>query len=282
MELFWYTANRRALPCESVSIDVPQGIDANVHAYLTMKIGSRAGSNYLLDPKIENRIGRGLDCQIMLNDPLSSRVHAVITRDEDGWWVRDAGSRNGTFLNGQRIDDARLVDGCEIQVGHAEFAFRLDSAQPANTLRKDVTLTQTVVLDAPLRPGDTGAFAAVALGDEEHAKDLLDLYQLSLTLLGAETQEEVIATSLELLHQKSKAAVIAFLWSDDQGKLRLQHLYPAGAESEVELSDTLTEMVCQQGRAVWISEQTVGLITESLQHYADAICVPLLREADRQ
>ena len=208
----------------------------------------------------------------------SLRVHAVVTCDEDGWWVRDAGSRNGTYLNGQRIDDARLVDGCGIQIGSAEFAFRLDSAQPADTQRNDVTLTQTVVLDAPMRLRDTGAFAAVLLDDEERAKDLLDLYQLSLTLLGVETQEEIIATSLELLHQKSQAAVIGFLWSDDEGKLKLQHIYPPGAESEVELSDTLTEMVCQQGRAVWISEQAVGMITESLQHYADAICVPLLRE----
>ena len=63
-----------------------------------MTAGSRAGSNYLLDPNAENLIGRGLDCQIVLSDPLSSRVHAIVFSDEDGWWVRDAGSRNGTLL----------------------------------------------------------------------------------------------------------------------------------------------------------------------------------------
>lgn len=99
-------------------------------AYLTLTSGSRSGSNYLLDPKIQNQIGRGLDCQIILTDPLSSRVHAVVWFDEDGWWARDAGSRNGTFLNGQKIDEVRLVDGCLLKIGDAEFSFRMDDRRP--------------------------------------------------------------------------------------------------------------------------------------------------------
>ena len=53
------------------------------NAYLTVQNGQRAGSNYSLDAKDETLIGRGLDCQIMLTDPLSSRVHAVVLHDDE-------------------------------------------------------------------------------------------------------------------------------------------------------------------------------------------------------
>ena len=115
-----------------------------------MTAGSRAGSNYLLDPLAENSIGRGLDCQIVLSDPLSSRVHAIVSANEDGWWVRDAGSRNGTFLNGQKIDEVRLVDSCNLKVGGAEFTFR-DGDVGSSIMEKDqLELTQTVVVDTPI------------------------------------------------------------------------------------------------------------------------------------
>src|SRR5688572_3845262 len=92
-------------------------------AYLSVKRGLRSGANYLLDPEVDNCIGRGLDCQIVVTDPLSSRVHAIVGRHADGWWVRDAGSRNGTYLDEQKIDDARLTDGCTIGFGNDEFGF---------------------------------------------------------------------------------------------------------------------------------------------------------------
>ena len=44
------------------------------------------------------------------------------------------------------------------------------------------------------------------------------------------------------------------------------------------LSKSLTELVCSQGRAVWIDNQSVSHNTSTLDHYADAICVPLLHE----
>ena len=156
-----------------------------MQAYLTITKGVRTGSHYVLDGSCENRIGRGLDCQIALSDPLSSRVHAVVYCDEDGWWVRDEGSRNGTYLNDQKIDEVRLVDGGEITICQAALSFH--QGAPPTTV--DDTLgpnfTQTIIFDAPVSSSDTGSFLAAALQDEEHARELLDLYQLSITLLGS-------------------------------------------------------------------------------------------------
>ena len=52
-----------------------------------------------------------------------SRRHAEIAQDGDRFVVRDVGSLNGTYLNRERIDEADLTDGDELQVGKYKLAF---------------------------------------------------------------------------------------------------------------------------------------------------------------
>ncbi len=252
-------------------------------AYLTMTSGARAGSNHRLDPEAENQVGRGLDCQIMLTDPLSSRVHAIVVRDEEGWWARDASSRNGTYVNGQKIDEARLIEGSLLKIGNTEFAFHttLPGATPqgsSSTETGSLSLSQTVILDTPVGTRDSGIFATSSSDDEERSRELLDLYQLALALLGSSDQDQAVMTSLQLLQQRSNASLVGFLWLDDAGRLRPKHVLPETASAKLALSETLTDLVSRQHRAVWLSEHAAAKLSDSLQHFADAICIPLLHE----
>ena len=72
-------------------------------------------------------IGRGMAADIPLTwDPDASRVHAELVRLADAWVVVDDGlSRNGTFVNGERVTSRRrLLDGDELRVGSTTISFR--------------------------------------------------------------------------------------------------------------------------------------------------------------
>jgi hypothetical protein len=60
----------------------------------------------------------------------ASGRHAELRRDRDGWMVVDVGSRNGTWVNGQRVDRALLKVGDELEFGRGGPRFVVDLAQP--------------------------------------------------------------------------------------------------------------------------------------------------------
>jgi hypothetical protein len=63
------------------------------------------------------RVGRDSDCDIFLVDPSVSRNHAVLETIDGELIVRDAGSTNGTFVNGERVQSATLNSGDVVAFG---------------------------------------------------------------------------------------------------------------------------------------------------------------------
>ena len=101
----------------SVSLDMSEGA-----AMLVVKRGPNAGSKYALDNDV-TRAGRHPNSDIFLDDITVSRRHAEIVRQGEGYKVRDAGSLNGTYLNRERIDEAPLANGDELQIGKYRLVF---------------------------------------------------------------------------------------------------------------------------------------------------------------
>jgi Nif-specific regulatory protein len=234
------------------------------------------GTQFLLDAQRQNRIGRGLDCDVILSDPLASRVHAVIVCEEGVWWVRDAGSRNGTVVNNQKVDEAQLAHGTLVRVGSSEFEFRQSQARPSTA--SGVNVAQTLISDRSVELQRAGEFGLEALRDTERANDFLTLHQLSMKLLGCTDPDEVVRTSLELLRERARASVVGFLWASDDGQLKPKLVIPEDAAGKVHLSNELTEMVTRQGKAIWIDNQEPESASRSREHFADAICVPLVHD----
>ena len=72
-------------------------------------------------------IGRGRGADLVLAEPTISRAHAAIGFEEDGFFVQDLGSTNGTLVNGRREQKRALEDGDEIQMGKLILRIRLPS-----------------------------------------------------------------------------------------------------------------------------------------------------------
>jgi len=250
-----------------------------MYAYLTILSGSKAGTNFLVDPAVRTLIGRGTDCHIAIPDPLLSRVHASLAFEQDGWVVRDASSRNGTQVNGQKITEAAIDDTHMIQLGKSELQFHL-SEDPPTAEGNDPHHTQTIVKDVPLAMEQDQEEVISGIPGAEQVKELMLLYQLCIKLLGCGDPDQVVAIALDLLRKRTGAAVIGYLAVTDEGGLKPSLVIPEDSETKIQLSDSLTEIVLRQGHAVWVANQsTSGRKSDSWEHFADAMCAPLVRKS---
>jgi pSer/pThr/pTyr-binding forkhead associated (FHA) protein len=69
-------------------------------------------------------IGRSGDNEIQLADPVASRRHARVEPRQGTYLLIDLDSANGTFVNGQRVQQHALRDGDEIRIGSTRIMFR--------------------------------------------------------------------------------------------------------------------------------------------------------------
>jgi pSer/pThr/pTyr-binding forkhead associated (FHA) protein len=91
-------------------------------ALLVVRRGPNSGSRFLLDSDVTTA-GRHPSSDIFLDDVTVSRRHAELVRTRDGFAVRDVGSLNGTYVNRERIDEAGLSGGDEVQIGKYRLVY---------------------------------------------------------------------------------------------------------------------------------------------------------------
>ena len=112
------TADRQLNPIDAAAVDaLPVG-----HALLVVQKGPGAGSRFLLDQDTVHA-GRHPDSEIFLDDVTVSRRHAEFVRQGRAYVVRDVGSLNGTYLNRERLDEATMAHGDEVQIGKFKLVF---------------------------------------------------------------------------------------------------------------------------------------------------------------
>ena len=103
-------------------------------------------------------IGRREDCDLRIPLGDVSRKHCRVVRDGEILKIEDLGSSNGTYLNGQRVQEALLSPGDSIQVGPVVFVLQVDG-EPA---------------DDELSPVVMQAAAASRANDDSAALDALE------------------------------------------------------------------------------------------------------------
>jgi pSer/pThr/pTyr-binding forkhead associated (FHA) protein len=90
---------------------------------LTVITGPASGIVYELEDGQVLVIGRGADSNTMIDDDRMSRLHCRVIVDGDLTTVADAGSSSGTFVAGNKVDEAPLNSGDIIQVGQTQLRY---------------------------------------------------------------------------------------------------------------------------------------------------------------
>ncbi|MCF7730223.1 MAG: adenylate/guanylate cyclase domain-containing protein [Akkermansiaceae bacterium] len=95
-------------------------------------------------------IGRSRDSGVPVLDPRVSRRHAMIRRQDDGFWFFDLGSINGSHINGRRVTTSQLLaTGDMIQI--ADHHFRFKGTAPEGSARGETALAERTIADVQSR-----------------------------------------------------------------------------------------------------------------------------------
>lgn len=188
---------------------LPAGGPARTKPVLTVITGRSTGAQFKVT-KGTATIGRGPNAEVRVIDDGISRTHARIRAETGRAWVEDMGSRNGTFLNGQRISaPTELRDGDKIQVGRGtvlRFGFQdeLDESFHENMLSSALRdgLTKLFYkryflerLDSELKFAMRhGAALSLLMLDLDHFKKINDTF-------GHLAGDTVLATIANVLHK---------------------------------------------------------------------------------
>ena len=98
-------------------------------AYLLVRDGRSWGDVHRLRPDMTIPVGRVAADGIVVRDDRCSRVHCEFFRQGQNWYLRDMGSRNGTRLNGEKIQAAVPVkSGDIVRIGKTKLMFTQDLA----------------------------------------------------------------------------------------------------------------------------------------------------------
>jgi pSer/pThr/pTyr-binding forkhead associated (FHA) protein len=124
------------------------------HASFIMTEGINGGQTFVLRDLIIT-LGRDLSNDIVIQDPEISRHHARLRRWKNGYSIEDTGSTNGTFVNGHRLKEPRVLEaddvvrlGTRVQLQYVQRTQRLGTgllnsarlAQVENVVAKDETI----------------------------------------------------------------------------------------------------------------------------------------------
>ncbi len=256
-------------------ITVPVGVRSKRHALALLVVkGPHAGEVFTLD-KPEMVLGRGLEADLRVDDPSLSRMHARFEREGETVAVIDLGSRNGTFVEGQRLEGRRrLKSGELITVGTVVLRFAQHDAEELELTR---SMYEAAVRDRLTGLYNRGYFddriaaeyayvkrhggvLAVMLIDLDHFKAVNDNH-------GHPTGDAVLRATAKALCESLRAEDVAARYGGEEFAVIARGSDEAGAQV---LADRLRTKIAQAqvavgGRTLKVTASVgVALLTKEL------------------
>ena len=209
-------------------------------------------------PSGEIHIGRDPSNLLSISDPSLSRRHCALSRDTDGYRIRDLDSRNGTSVNGVAIKEARLRDGDQISVGDSVFVLLLHEDEEQSTAGRveyEDSLTQAT---AQFRPQDVLYLQPDRLlkelpANSRVARNLNALLKISRVVHSIrnldELQEQILNLIFDVVPAERGAILLDGQGDEPFASAFARHCNAASA-LPVRVSRTISRQVMKEGLAI--------------------------------
>ena len=224
-------------------------------------------------------LGRDPQCAVQILDKGASRQHAEVFRIGEMCFIRDLDSRNGTFLNEERVDEEMLREGDRVQIGATVIAFEGASRDDSEFVFVDEDDEDTSST-LELKLEDLTDLTA-AHGDGEEVHRLRALYRLGRMIGEAESEKLLIDKVLPFVAQQLDAD-LAYLFTRnaDTGAISPIGSYMTKGHQAGKISRTIIRRAIVDKRAILTSDaMTDGRFKahESIvmKGIRSVICVPL-------
>lgn len=257
---------------------------------LVVMAGPLKGAMFALSGK-EVWIGRDPGNHICLSDPLVSRRHCVIAKNNEQFLLRDLDSSNGIFVNDGPVHECPLAEGDLVKVGDTLFVFLLSATEPAQSSTQSlfddgivVKSTTFIVEPDQARYLQSEKVDAALPASDRIARDLNALLRISARISQIRRVDELRKQLLEFLLELIPAERGAILLDKDLFNVA-EHLFridrTGNESSQFKLSRTVVDWVRHEGKAISsndIKENVALREARSLlvSHIRSLLAVPIM------
>jgi signal transduction histidine kinase len=255
-----------------------------------------AGSNKGASFRVEEPsfiIGRGRTNRVILTDRKVSAKHAQIECRDADYVIRDLGSTNGTFVNGQAVTETTLDEDDELRLGHTIVRVTDLTVGAVTRPAGNVSISDAALFgDAPVHARvkrDTRPPVLEPPADDSSApnlieayRNLLAMYKVSSVIRSNAEVEKILDEILGQIFRNFRAERGVIMLIDDETGELVPTVYRSrqDADESMTVSRTIVKQVVERQEAILTSDATVDerfSPAESIvqQHIRSAMCAPL-------
>ena len=243
-----------------------------------------------------NTVGRHPDNTVQVLDRIVSKEHCRITRAPNGGYVlRDIGSLNGSYVNGERVSEKVLTSGDQITLGNTILRFEDDEeGQYAQQSRlRNVTMAEGSLVQSQVRSRlDASArfLPAAEIDDVEALRNDYEKLRIAHELSQKLSIEADLDSLLQQIVDETFAIIradraVILLYDPDTNTLTPRHLRTKREDESIKLSSSILDEVKNNKKAVlssdaMLDERFKAAKSIIMQGIRSTMCVPLLY-ADR-